>query len=365
MVPHLQAAAYVKLQAPTVIQTSRDATTMTRAPDVSVCIANYNGMAVIDDCLAAVQRQLGDLDIEIIVHDDASDDRSAEHIRTHYPTVQLIESPSNVGFCISNNRMADAASGAFLLLLNNDAILYDDALTTLHTAALEIEQPAILSLPQYDADDGAFIDNGSLLDPFLNAIPNQSLSRREVGTVMGACLWIPRATWRELGGFPVWFESIAEDLYLCCRARLAGQRVVALGQSGFLHHVGASFGGGKPRQGRLSTTIKRRALSERNKTFVMLSCMPWPMLALILPLHFMLLNLEGITLVLLKRDPALWRRIYGPVWSAAWSERQKLRSMRREIQDRRRIGLSTWLRVFHWLPWKVTLLFTHGLPTVR
>ena len=42
--------------------------------------------------------------------------------------------------------------------------------------------------------------------------------------VIGACLWIQKGLWEELGGFPEWFGSIAEDMYLCCRARLAGYK---------------------------------------------------------------------------------------------------------------------------------------------
>ena len=58
------------------------------APLVSVCIANYNGMEVIDDCLRSVLAQQGDIAVEILVHDDASSDGSLDHIREHYPQVK-------------------------------------------------------------------------------------------------------------------------------------------------------------------------------------------------------------------------------------------------------------------------------------
>lgn len=44
------------------------------------------------------------------MHDDASRDESVEFIRQHYPTVVLIESQENVGFCVANNRMAGRAA---------------------------------------------------------------------------------------------------------------------------------------------------------------------------------------------------------------------------------------------------------------
>ena len=111
-------------------------------PLVSVCIANYNGMEVIDDCLQSVLEQEGSIPVEILVHDDASGDASVAHIRGHYPHVKLIVSESNVGFCVANNRMAAEARGKYLLLLNNDAALYPDALQTLLSEANRLNQPA-------------------------------------------------------------------------------------------------------------------------------------------------------------------------------------------------------------------------------
>ena len=145
---------------------------MIQPPLVSVCIANYNGMAVIDDCIRSVIVQSGEVNVEILVHDDASSDGSSAHIREHYPQVKLIESPKNVGFCIANNRMAAAAQGQYILLLNNDAVLYPDALETLFLEARQLDTLAILSLPQYDAGSGELIDRGCLLDPFFNPVPN-------------------------------------------------------------------------------------------------------------------------------------------------------------------------------------------------
>ena len=165
------------------------------SPLVSVCIANYNGMEVIDDCLRSVLEQEGHIPVEILVHDDASSDGSAAYIRSHYPNVKLMESPENAGFCVANNRLATAARGKYLLLLNNDAALYPDALQTLLIEAERLDQPAILGLSQFDAASGELVDIGSLFDPFLNPVPNLNPLRGEVGMVIGACLWVPKGLW--------------------------------------------------------------------------------------------------------------------------------------------------------------------------
>lgn len=338
---------------------------MTETPaTVSVCIANYNGMAVIDDCLRSVLSQEGDIAVEILIHDDASNDGSAQYIRDHYPTVNLIESQNNVGFCVANNRMAALATGQYLLLLNNDAALFPDALETLLSEAESLARPAILSLPQYDANTGALIDVGCLLDPFCNPVPNLKRERNDVAMVIGACLWISKALWDELEGFPEWFGSIGEDLYLCCRARLAGYPVRALGSSGYKHHVGSSFGGGKVTDGKLTTTFKRRVLSERNKTFVLTITYPAPMIAL-LPLQLVLLALEGTALSLLRRDRRYLGDIYLPIYGSLFSHRHKLGASRATVQKKRRISSADFFAAFDSRPYKLRMLLRHGLPRVE
>jgi len=84
-------------------------------PLVSVCIANYNGMEVMDDCLRSVLAQHSDIPVEILVHDDASTDGSLARIRENCPDAVLIESDLIVGFCIANNRMVAGARWQFLI----------------------------------------------------------------------------------------------------------------------------------------------------------------------------------------------------------------------------------------------------------
>ncbi|WP_164931953.1 glycosyltransferase [Janthinobacterium sp. 17J80-10] len=333
-------------------------------PVVSVCVANYNGMAYIDACLRSVLEQDVSFSIEIIVHDDASTDGSVAHIRTHYPQVVVIESSANVGFCVANNRMAEKAKGQYLLLLNNDAELFSDAIGILFQEAQSCAQPSVLGLPQYDATTGMLIDRGSLFDPFLNPFPNLDPQRSDVGMIIGACFWIPRSLWISLGGFPEWFGSMAEDMYLSSLARLQGYPVRALTNSGFRHWVGASFGGGKVRGNKLVTSAKRRALSERNKTYVMALTYPPPLLYAILPLHFTLLMFEGVLLALIKMETKILKDIYLNCFIQLWRERARLRQLRRQIQTGRAIGIRDFLKTHTLIPHKLRMLIRHGMPKV-
>lgn len=322
-------------------------------------------MAFIDECLQSVLTQQGAFRLEIIVHDDNSSDSSLAHIRVRYPNVVTIASQENVGFCTASNRMVEASRGEYLLLLNNDASLLPDAIKTLLSEAQRIQRSAILSLPQYDAVSGQLLDIGSRLDPFLNPVPNRDSSHIDVGMVAGACLWIDKTLWSTLGGFPTWFESIGEDLYLCCRARRQGHPVRALAESGYRHHVGASFGGSKPSDKKLTTSFRRRALSERNKTFVMVMCYPTPAMQLVLPLHIVLLMLEGLILSVVLGTPSFWQRIYWPVFPALIQQHTRLKTLRTDVSLKSGHKQLRFFSAFNWIPHKLTMLVRHGLPIVR
>jgi GT2 family glycosyltransferase len=335
------------------------------APFCSICIANYNGEHLLADCIESIVGQRFEEDVEIIVHDDASSDASLTLLRQRYPDVVVIASAENVGFCIANNRMAERARGKYLLLLNNDAALMPDALATLAAHAASQTPPGILSLPQYDWDSGALVDRGCLLDPFYNPVPNLDPQRLDVAMVIGACLWVPRSLWQEMGGFPAWFESIAEDMFLCCSAQLRGCPVQVPDASGYRHRQGRSFGGNRVADRKLASTFRRRRLSERNKTFTMLACTPAPLLLLLFPLHLSMLMAEGLLLSLLRSDFRIWKDIYAPVLPAVIGQW-------RNIAAARKAGFSSppgrrrgYLR--HFLPWprKLALLLRHGLPTIR
>lgn len=333
-------------------------------PVCSVCIANYNGGEVLQACLDSVLNQDFLRPIEIIVHDDASTDESLNIIRK-YREVRLIQSGKNIGFCVSNNRMVAVAKGKFILLLNNDAELHEDALSTLYNYTSKENINGIIGLPQYDMQTGELIDIGSLFDLFLNPIPNQDKSRRNVGMVSGACMWFPRRLWDELGGFPQWFENIAEDAYICCRARLKGYSVIALADSGFNHWVGKSLGGGKVLNQALQTTYRRRYLSERNKTYVMFLCYPGFFVYVLIPFHLMLLAVEGILLSIIKMDLNIWKKIYKSCFQALWSRRKELVALRRKIQHKKAISSRSFYSVCSIMPYKFKMLAKHGLPTVR
>lgn len=331
---------------------------------ISVCIANYNGGDLVLDCLASVYAQTGEFDLEVLVHDDASSDGSLDRIRAEYPQARIIAGAENAGFCVSNNRMAEAATGDYFLLLNNDAALRDGSLQKLLQFALDGHEDCILGLPQHSMADGTQLDRGYRSDPFLNPIPITMAGTHEAGIVTGACLWIPRPLWEATGGFPPWFESVAEDIFLCVAARLLGYRVFVLDGPGFDHWIGKNLGGGKVMDGKLHTTARRRALSERNKTFVMLCCYPRAGLLLLLP-HGILLAIEALYLAAAGTGLAKVWRIYGGIPVALWRNRHDVTRLRRRLMSRRHASIRAFFAFTNWAPSKLQMLVRYGRPKVQ
>lgn len=335
-----------------------------QAPLCSVCIAHYRDPGLLAACLDSVLAQDCDFSYEIIVHDDASGDDSLAMLSRLYPQVEVLASNENVGFCVANNRMVSHARGKYVLLLNNDAALFSDALAALADMAAHCP-PGILTLPQYDWESGELVDRGCRLDPFYNPVPNLDSDRRDIAMVIGACLWIERGQWEALGGFPEWLESIGEDLYLCCAARLAGMAVQAVPYSGYRHRQGHSFGGNKPSSGQLVSSYRRRRLSERNKTFVLFVMTPtvlmWPLLAL----HLVLLAMEGLLFSLVRRESRVGREVYYNVFIELARHWWQLCERRQATQHCRKSSLARYLDGFTPAPRKLMMLFQYGWPGLQ
>lgn len=88
------------------------------APIISVVIVNYNTRELLLNCLHSLQRSTEEL--QIIVVDNASQDGSAEAIRSMFPEIELLALSENRGFCAGNNMGIARACGTYVLILNPD-----------------------------------------------------------------------------------------------------------------------------------------------------------------------------------------------------------------------------------------------------
>ena len=96
--------------------------------DVSVIIVNYNVRYFIEQAIQSVYKAANNLEVEIIVIDNASDDQSIDLIAKKFPRVKLIANAENRGFGKANNQGIELAQGEYTLLLNPDTVLQEDTL---------------------------------------------------------------------------------------------------------------------------------------------------------------------------------------------------------------------------------------------
>mgnify|MGYP003668535519 FL=1 len=102
------------------------------SPELSVVLVNYNGLNYLKECLDALVLNLKNIDFEIILIDNNSQDDSCAYLKANYPEIILIESMVNLGFGKGNNEAVKRAKGNFLLLINNDTIVLDALLPVLN-----------------------------------------------------------------------------------------------------------------------------------------------------------------------------------------------------------------------------------------
>ncbi len=94
---------------------------------LSIIIINYNTFKLTCNCIKSLHEKLLDLSYEIILVDNASTECDAHLFKTTFPTINLIISPTNTGFTGGNNLGVENAKGDYLLLLNSDTELINNA----------------------------------------------------------------------------------------------------------------------------------------------------------------------------------------------------------------------------------------------
>ncbi|MCL4552962.1 MAG: glycosyltransferase family 2 protein [Candidatus Marsarchaeota archaeon] len=205
---------------------------------VSVVIPNYNGQSVLKGCLDSLMQQTWPAD-EIIVVDNASSDNSVEKVQREFPQVRLIKNQQNEGFTRACNQGILASKCRYVLLLNSDTMVPQDALANLvdfmdqHPDAGAMGPRLVLpdGRPQPYAF-GADPSIGYLLSRGLNQLLfHRHLHAWTVGSVLktdwvsGACLMLRREALDEAGLLDEKIFMYFEDNDLCLRLRNKGWTV--------------------------------------------------------------------------------------------------------------------------------------------
>ena len=236
--------------------------------DLSIVIVNWNVRDLLRRCLHSVMSSLqlptsnfqpptSNLQIEVIVVDNASSDGSVAMVEEEFPQVRLIANSENVGFTVGNNQGIAISRGRYILLLNPDTEIVGDALTTM--LAYMDDHPQVGALgPQLLNPDGSIQSSRrrfpTIATAFLEStilqqwFPRNRVTRhyyitdrpddevQEVDWVTGACLLARRETIEEVGLLDEGFFMYSEELDWCRRIKAQRWQLIYLPTARVIHH---------------------------------------------------------------------------------------------------------------------------------
>jgi GT2 family glycosyltransferase len=94
---------------------------------LSIIVINYNTFELTSKCIQSIYNNVKDIPYEIILVDNASSEKDAESFKNIFPDIKLIKSQVNSGFAKGNNIGIQQAKGKYILLLNSDCELLNNA----------------------------------------------------------------------------------------------------------------------------------------------------------------------------------------------------------------------------------------------
>jgi len=216
---------------------------------LSIIIVNYNNPHLIERCLDSIIASAISFSYEIIVVDNSSDEMP-KIPRSQDPKIQIVQNKENVGFGRANNQAAKVAKGEFLLFLNTDTEVIDNAIEKLVTFAEDksntIIGPKLLNpnrSPQ--ASCGPFYTLPVTFTMLFLKGDQLGLTRyspnsvREVDWVSGACLLVRKVDFEKVNGFDDSIFMYMDEIDYCFRAKKKGMRVLFYPEAQFIH-IGAA-----------------------------------------------------------------------------------------------------------------------------
>ena len=97
---------------------------------LSVIIVSYRVPYYVEQCIRSVRQATKDIDCEIIVVDNHSNDGTVDYLTKCFgSSITLIDSNHNLGFARANNLAIKQSQGEYVLLLNPDTFVGTDAIS--------------------------------------------------------------------------------------------------------------------------------------------------------------------------------------------------------------------------------------------
>lgn len=197
---------------------------------VSIIIPTYNAKTMLEElCLHSLQKYTKEINSEIIIVDDASNDGTKEMLLENYPQIVVLVNETNIGYVKSINRGMKAARGNYVLLLNNDIELIENGWLSKLVQVIKDEDTVGIVAPKFLLPDGTVQQAREQLE--------------EANAVLGAVMLINRKLIEKIGCFDELFSpGYFEEGDYCHRAWCAGFKVMSNPNSVVVHHHSKTFG---------------------------------------------------------------------------------------------------------------------------
>jgi hypothetical protein len=225
--------------------------------DISFIIVNWNTCKLLLDCLRSIEKTVTGFIHEIVVVDNGSADGSVREVQQQFGTrVILIENSENRGFAQANNQALRIARGRYIVLLNSDTVLQENAISTL-IAFLENNPAAAAVGPRMIDSDGSLQNSYDNFPSLTTELLNKSLLRAlfpekyagknpsasepfEVDSIIGACMAIRRDAIQQVGPLDEDYFFFLEETDWCFRLRAAGWKIYHHPAAEIMHLQGQS-----------------------------------------------------------------------------------------------------------------------------
>lgn len=235
--------------------------------DLSIVIVSFNTKDIILSCIKSVKKYTSNINYEIIVVDNDSEDGSVEAIKKL--GVKVIKNTENVGFAVANNQGYKVSNGEFVLFLNSDTLVEDNVLGEMvvwmrKNPEVGVATPALMNEDRsLQATGGYFptlirviswmtIQDFPLVDKFIKPFhPYHSKSffsksgsfydnKKEIDWVTGAFLMTNKKILEKVRGWDESFFMYVEEVDLCYRIQKLGFEIWYLPEWKIIHLGGAS-----------------------------------------------------------------------------------------------------------------------------
>ena len=202
---------------------------MSENPLVSVIVLNYNAGELLLNCVESIKKSAYK-NLEVIVVDNISTDKSQEICKEKYPDIKLIQNDENFGYCEGNNIGIRKARGDFIMILNPDTIVEPNCIRELIFAHEKLGeglyQPKILSLNEKQV----LQSTGNMLHVFGFGFAKDKGKKDEdvdeeikkIGYASGTCLFTSRNVLEKVGLLDSFLFLYHDDLDLGWRASQIG-----------------------------------------------------------------------------------------------------------------------------------------------